>query len=437
MGAIESKVGNLVQRLLMPQEAPAHFQSFNHFPEAPAGSLLLLAHIALEAHDGTQPFYAEGLGNGCSEDRKGNVGPYLCVHAGVTQLHLYPSGQPQRLAQIWPGHIYCWADDISALHDGCQSVCPSAIEEVHRFTDEKAIDALVLQDPEAMNQFVINQAPRGGCLELIKGLGSQLPGRKTGNLLAILDATHLIAPGTGEALKRCYEHFLGSAVSWKKGGYALNFSLGHALQQTLTFIEDSSVPLVAQDQLGKAHVPEICIYMASLDAFRTAFERCADAGLLCGTSGSWSDVEKASEFRFSSCLDPETREVVLELRHVVRVAQHANCPLPAGQVWQNQRNIFIETDSPWIELTLADVAKHNKTDDAWVVINGRVLDVTDWIHKHPWHLIMGDFGSDISMQWNIIHKQGTWEDQLAHPNGPRVVGHITGSFDLDDPSAGA
>ena len=35
------------------------------------------------------------------------------------------------------------------------------------------------------------------------------------------------------------------------------------------------------------------------------------------------------------------------------------------------------------EYSLADVAKHNKADDCWVVVNGQVLDVTDFLPDHP------------------------------------------------------
>merc|ERR1712070_1320891 len=142
-----------------------------------------------------------------------------------------------------------------------------------------------------------------------------------------MDATHLIAPGTGEAVKRCYEHFLATTVSRKRGGYVLHFSLGQSLQQTLTFVEHESVPPL---KLGLP-VPGICIYMPSTELFETCFQRCSDAGILKGPS-TLKEAKEASEFRFQQCMDPETKDVTLELLHIVRLQQHAECPLPEGFV---------------------------------------------------------------------------------------------------------
>jgi hypothetical protein len=35
------------------------------------------------------------------------------------------------------------------------------------------------------------------------------------------------------------------------------------------------------------------------------------------------------------------------------------------------------------EIKLSEVQKHNKEDDAWVVIHGNVVDVTDFLPQHP------------------------------------------------------
>jgi len=137
-------------------------------------------------------------------------------------------------------------------------------------------------------------------------------------------------------------------------------------------------------------------------------------------------------------VDPAGKEVILELLHIVRLQQHADCPLPEGYLVQRetlaQEPAF---DTPFTKLTLAEVAQHNKRVDAWVVINGRVLDVTDWIDVHPWHIIMGDYGKDISAQWNIVHSPGTWEDVLSYPKGPRMVGFIADAANPHSLLAGA
>lgn len=35
------------------------------------------------------------------------------------------------------------------------------------------------------------------------------------------------------------------------------------------------------------------------------------------------------------------------------------------------------------QVTMEEVAKHNKPDDCWIVIEGRVMDVTSYLKDHP------------------------------------------------------
>ncbi len=53
--------------------------------------------------------------------------------------------------------------------------------------------------------------------------------------------------------------------------------------------------------------------------------------------------------------------------------------------------------------TLAEVAKHNKKSDAWIVINNIVADITEWIPKHPGgDIIMKGVGKDATKLFNSI-----------------------------------
>ncbi|KAJ3116991.1 Cytochrome b2, mitochondrial precursor, partial [Phlyctochytrium bullatum] len=35
------------------------------------------------------------------------------------------------------------------------------------------------------------------------------------------------------------------------------------------------------------------------------------------------------------------------------------------------------------QVTLQELAKHNKEDDAWIAVDGKVYDVTDFLDGHP------------------------------------------------------
>jgi len=58
------------------------------------------------------------------------------------------------------------------------------------------------------------------------------------------------------------------------------------------------------------------------------------------------------------------------------------------------------------EYTFDDVAKHNKEDDCWVVVNGEVLDVTKFLPDHPGgkKAILLFAGKDATEEFNMLHK---------------------------------
>jgi len=57
------------------------------------------------------------------------------------------------------------------------------------------------------------------------------------------------------------------------------------------------------------------------------------------------------------------------------------------------------------EYTAEEVAKHNKKDDIWVIVNGEVLDVTNFLPDHPGgeKAIILYAGRDATEEFNMLH----------------------------------
>ncbi|KAJ7690669.1 FAD binding domain-containing protein [Mycena rosella] len=73
------------------------------------------------------------------------------------------------------------------------------------------------------------------------------------------------------------------------------------------------------------------------------------------------------------------------------------CPAPAAAA--------APSSSGKKEYTLADVGKHTKKEDVWVVVNGEVLDVTNFLPDHPGgeKAIMLYAGRDATEEFNMLH----------------------------------
>ncbi|KAF4691509.1 hypothetical protein FOZ60_015371 [Perkinsus olseni] len=89
--------------------------------------------------------------------------------------------------------------------------------------------------------------------------------------------------------------------------------------------------------------------------------------------------------------------------------------------------------------TLEEVAKHNTKEDCWVVINGQVLDVTEFLPDHPGGdlAILTFAGRDATNEFNMIHPPDVIEkyaadsilgplvQAAAQPAAPAVGGGLT------------
>ncbi|KAG0170480.1 hypothetical protein DFQ28_001724 [Apophysomyces sp. BC1034] len=83
-------------------------------------------------------------------------------------------------------------------------------------------------------------------------------------------------------------------------------------------------------------------------------------------------------------------------------------PAPAQQQQQQAPNAPKTKDEPkkMGEYTADEVAKHNKDDDCWVIVNGQVLDVTNFLPDHPGgkKAILIYAGREATEEFNMLHK---------------------------------
>jgi len=68
------------------------------------------------------------------------------------------------------------------------------------------------------------------------------------------------------------------------------------------------------------------------------------------------------------------------------------------------------------EYTLAEVSKHNKDSDCWVIVNGEVVDVTTFLADHPGGkmAIMAFAGRDATEEFNMVHEEGILQKFAAN-----------------------
>jgi succinate dehydrogenase/fumarate reductase flavoprotein subunit len=90
------------------------------------------------------------------------------------------------------------------------------------------------------------------------------------------------------------------------------------------------------------------------------------------------------------------------------------CARPTGKVQTNQAQTESKSSGPRTkdgEYSLEEVAKHKTANDVWVVVDGKVLDVTKFLPDHPGGkmAIMAFAGRDASTEFNMVHEKGVVE----------------------------
>merc|ERR1719199_1375593 len=76
-------------------------------------------------------------------------------------------------------------------------------------------------------------------------------------------------------------------------------------------------------------------------------------------------------------------------------------------------------------ISAEDVAAHDKPGDVWIIVNKKVIDVSDFVKTHPGGeaAIMAFAGKDASVEWNMIHKP----DFLDIHVKDKILGEIGGT----------
>lgn len=105
------------------------------------------------------------------------------------------------------------------------------------------------------------------------------------------------------------------------------------------------------------------------------------------------------------------------------------CGAICGELWYgrqptNTGPTKLADDMPKVgkPIKYSEVNKHNTKADIWVCINGKVVELTQFIDEHPGGVqpMMNYAGKDATAEWNTIHRPDTIERVAPHV----IIGYI-------------
>ena len=135
-------------------------------------------------------------------------------------------------------------------------------------------------------------------------------------------------------------------------------------------------------------------------------------------------------------VDPATKSVTVKFDDD---AAGSAAQAPAGETGAIPRDTQYDFDGKGDEkksdakpeskdYTMAEVAKHTKDTDCWVVVNGKVLNVTDFLSEHPGgkEAIMLYAGKDATEEFNMMHD----ESYITKYAPQTIIGRVKGASKL-------
>ena len=65
--------------------------------------------------------------------------------------------------------------------------------------------------------------------------------------------------------------------------------------------------------------------------------------------------------------------------------------------------------------TPAEVATHNKESDAWIIVDGKVYDVTSFLSSHPGgkKILLLECGKDATKKFHLFHQGKVLEEHVG------------------------